>query len=374
MRRNVIAVLLLLTAAVPALAEEEGLSGETKKTLAAFRDGDERAQRALVDAPEFAAIATILSRSLSAVPHADHARTMDLLFWIKQNHPDLDITGPIAECVSHENVDCQYAAARCLTGSFDLGRRESQVVRGLIALAMCQRYAASRAAFDVLRRLTSSVKDERDIQAWRSWYEGRYNEMLDVRVPEILAGIEKGQDRLTLNGEEVSDAKDLATRLGDLRSAAHEHGLKLKVWVLAPRSDDPLVMAENERRALESVARPLSDAGLEGVAVPRERIDRPLFDLLPKKREPAPEPPPPVEAGWNGQIVVTAILLDPERGNRVIVVYDDPDRRGRIYAEGEELRDREDRKLPNAKVAKIAEGQVTFVCDGKDLVKPLKEP
>ena len=73
---------------------------------------------------------------------------------------------------------------------------------------------------------------------------------------------------------------------------------------------------------------------------------------------------------------VTGIVLDsrPEGRNRVIVVFDDPDKRGRIYEENDEIRNREDARINGLRVVKIMDGQIRFSYEGTEFHRLIKAP
>jgi hypothetical protein len=79
-------------------------------------------------------------------------------------------------------------------------------------------------------------------------------------------------------------------------------------------------------------------------------------------------------------LIVTGIVVDPrpESKNRAIIVFDDPSsgeqRRGRIYEEKENIRDKEDRKVPGLTVEKISEGAIEFRYEDTKFVRQLKAP
>ncbi len=75
-------------------------------------------------------------------------------------------------------------------------------------------------------------------------------------------------------------------------------------------------------------------------------------------------------------IQVTGIVVDPRPTgrNRGVIVFDDPERRGRVYEAGDEIRDREDRRVRGLKVVEITEGLVRFRYDELDFSRPLKQP
>ncbi len=79
-------------------------------------------------------------------------------------------------------------------------------------------------------------------------------------------------------------------------------------------------------------------------------------------------------------LIVTGIVVDPrpESKNRAIIVFDDPgsndQRRGRIYEEKDNIRDKEDRKVPGLTVEKISEGAIEFRYEDTKFVRQLKAP
>lgn len=75
-------------------------------------------------------------------------------------------------------------------------------------------------------------------------------------------------------------------------------------------------------------------------------------------------------------LIVTGIVVDPrpESKNKAIIVFDDPDRRGRIYEENEELRDKDDKKITGLKVVKISEGSIRFKYEDTEFIRELKQP
>jgi hypothetical protein len=79
-------------------------------------------------------------------------------------------------------------------------------------------------------------------------------------------------------------------------------------------------------------------------------------------------------------LLVTGIVVDPrpESKNRAIIIYDDPgaggERRGRIYEENDDIRDKEDKKVPGLKVVKISEGSIRFKFEDTEFIRELKTP
>jgi hypothetical protein len=75
-------------------------------------------------------------------------------------------------------------------------------------------------------------------------------------------------------------------------------------------------------------------------------------------------------------LIVTGIVLDPrpEGRNRAIVVFDDPDKRGRIYEENDEIRNREDKRVDGLKIVKIVEGSIKFKYEDTEFIRELKSP
>ena len=73
-------------------------------------------------------------------------------------------------------------------------------------------------------------------------------------------------------------------------------------------------------------------------------------------------------------LVVTGIVVDgrPEGRSKSVIVFDDPDKRGRIYEAGDEIRDRLDRRIGGLKVVEIRDGSVRFKYDETEFVKELK--
>lgn len=72
-------------------------------------------------------------------------------------------------------------------------------------------------------------------------------------------------------------------------------------------------------------------------------------------------------------LVVKGIVVDPrpEGHNRAIIVFDDPDKRGRIYEENDEIRNREDRRVEGLRVVRIAEGSIKFRYEETEFVRLL---
>jgi hypothetical protein len=75
-------------------------------------------------------------------------------------------------------------------------------------------------------------------------------------------------------------------------------------------------------------------------------------------------------------LVVTGIVVDPrpESKNKAIIVFDDPDKRGRIYEENEDLRDKDDKKVPGLRIVKIQEGSIQFKYEDTPFIRELKAP
>lgn len=79
-------------------------------------------------------------------------------------------------------------------------------------------------------------------------------------------------------------------------------------------------------------------------------------------------------------LLVTGIVVDPrpESKNRAIIVFDDPGqgtgRLGRIYEENDDIRDKDDRKVPGLKVVKISEGSIKFKYEDTEFIRELKQP
>lgn len=79
-------------------------------------------------------------------------------------------------------------------------------------------------------------------------------------------------------------------------------------------------------------------------------------------------------------LIVTGIVVDPrpESKNRAIIVFDDAGandaRRGRIYEEKDNIRDKEDRKVPGLTVEKISEGAIEFRYEDTKFTRQLKSP
>ena len=79
-------------------------------------------------------------------------------------------------------------------------------------------------------------------------------------------------------------------------------------------------------------------------------------------------------------LIVTGIVVDPrpESKNRAIIVFDDAStndkRLGRIYEENDDIRDKEDRKVPGLKVIKISEGSIKFKYEDTEFIRELKSP
>lgn len=79
-------------------------------------------------------------------------------------------------------------------------------------------------------------------------------------------------------------------------------------------------------------------------------------------------------------LIVTGIVVDPrpESKNRAIIVFDDPgatdQRRGRIYEEKDNIRDKDDRKVPGLTVEKISEGSIKFKYEDTEFIRELKSP
>ncbi len=78
-------------------------------------------------------------------------------------------------------------------------------------------------------------------------------------------------------------------------------------------------------------------------------------------------------------LVVTGIVVDPrpESKNRAIIIFDDPGtgqaRLGRIYEENDDIRDKEERKVPGLKVVKISEGSIKFKYEDTEFIRELKQ-
>jgi hypothetical protein len=76
-------------------------------------------------------------------------------------------------------------------------------------------------------------------------------------------------------------------------------------------------------------------------------------------------------------LLVTGIVVDPrpESKNRAIIVFDDTAaHRGRIYEEKDNIRDKEDRKVPGLTVEKISEGAIEFRYEDTKFTRQLKAP
>src|SRR5581483_4766971 len=76
-------------------------------------------------------------------------------------------------------------------------------------------------------------------------------------------------------------------------------------------------------------------------------------------------------------LIVTGIVVDPrpESKNRAIIIFDDSDqRKGRIYEEKDNIRDKDDRKVTGLTVEKISEGSIKFKFEDTEFIRELKAP
>jgi hypothetical protein len=186
------------------------------------------------------------------------------------------------------------------------------------------------------------------------------------RVPEV----DTEQTRLARAIEAATRAAE-QVRIEELRAAQLEHLVArgrecLAAMTVANRDDrwaDALSQFERlgwvvselekvDREEFARAARALSARGeeLRSAALKKKRIQE--LDL-----------------------VVTGIVVDkrPEGRSRSVIVYDDPERRGRVYEAGDELRDRSDRRVEGLRVVEIRDGSVKFQYDDLEFVKEIKD-
>jgi hypothetical protein len=344
--------------------------------------------------------------------------------------------GVFLSLLSHRDPRCIEAGAGAVTRvakerpSWRETLQKAAWLRALFPVAYSERASVSAAGLRALEELTGE-RHGRDHAAWSRWFEKTWRQPL-VAVPpvEVVVALEPRSEGWAMgSGAPVTEAdalaalatvRDEATRglvplevvavVGSGASRARTVDLvralaaKAKLGDVAEVSTDavflsrvagwiPPVTEEAARLRVDAAQRDVARARTEhDLGVVQERVSA-LVDRLSAHPEAAIQKlGADLWALWKRKgaavakaerfermmksLVVTTILIDAEKGNAAIVVLREDGNRsgGRIYAEGDAVRDAADRQVPDLKVVKIEPGVVTFDYEGAKLTRQLKGP
>jgi hypothetical protein len=356
---------------------------------------------------------------------ADHARHAAICSWIfdfqnKAGTSSYAIPlAPFLACMKHADTACRQASFEVFGKELNrkedwIKGRKEEVLRALVHVASMQPYHPAKGALFWLNRI--DVND-RDRDAWVAWLEakGEKVELLEVIAAVATVSVERPisrsdappgeatvtiavkETRTGMNGQPVDDVEGAVNALALLAARA---GLRFErrqgaeaVYPVLTRLLRPVSLDERRAEAARldgAFVRALDGSHLDEAAdllLDRASLARRVelntvdegFPGLARELHATQDALARRLAGakLKASIVVTAILIDPRRGNAAIVVLSEDGSEGhaawgRIYAEGDELRDRDDRIIPGFKVVKIQEGGVRLSLEGEELVRELK--
>jgi hypothetical protein len=342
-----------------------------------------------------AKVAELLRHAAATRDHDQHVTDLRELEGLARLDSSVAVPlAPLLGLLEDPEERCRAAALSVLVATHarrpgGLGDATTEAAARIVPLAASQRRLVREQARAYLETLTG---ERRTLLEWTAWREGRGE---PVRLSEIVAYVSSG----SVNGVPVPDVAAAVQALEvranvagvpfsesrDFRPAATDECTE-PAWELAPpipfdewaRRAEVLLADHSEKVAcdrdeasariarIDLIAHALrhdgsvrGDALFRGLEERRGRISHhaALHEIV-KER-----------------LTVTAVVVDRRAGSKAIVVYDEDssETRGRIYSEGDVLRDRDNRAVGGLVIEKIKEGGIELSLDGERVEKELKQ-
>ncbi|HZU97367.1 MAG TPA: hypothetical protein VFF73_11770 [Planctomycetota bacterium] len=330
---------LVLISLLALAAFARGDEATIKEALERFqKDRDVKALVAAVGTAEYPSARTTLEAELGTDDHAEHAAALEALGTLQGRFEET--VYPILDVAAHDDARCRLATVSEVVRIAKTPVRDAyeKVLSSVLASYMgSDKEEVSAAASVALALVLGKPVAANDAKAAALLHEETFKEKLD---PEALAHAKTEARKILVQAQVelqalIKSANDALKRLADAGSQAAVED------------------ACRELATLEEHLREKGDVGVKNAQAIELRVSALRTRLMADFRV----------AQAKKKLVVTAIVVDPrpESKSRAIIHYAGAPS---IYEEGDPIRGKDDRSVPDLKVAKIAAGVVTFQLDG----------